>query len=210
MQKRYDGIMLRALILVTAVSLDGFAAALGMGSAGIKIPFRSAVVISFTGTLFLAVSAAAADIARYIIPQAFCSAASFILLTALGIFNIFKDSFKKLLIGKDPKGEEPAMLIFDGTAADKDHSKSISVKEAAALSIVLSADSAVTGLSAGLGEISLPILAVMTFAAGLLSTAAGQKLGRMAASAQKADFGKICGILLIILAAAGAWERIHN
>ena len=195
--------MLRSLLLVTAVSLDGFAAALGMGSAGIKIPFRSAVVISFTGTLFLAVSSAAAGGARYVIPQGVCAAVSFILLTALGIFNIFKDRFRELLLKKDPKGDDPAMLIFDGTAADKDHSKSISVKEAVVLSAALSADSAVTGIGVGLGEISLPIIAAMTFAAGLISVAAGQKLGRMAASAKDHDLGKLCGILLIILAIAG-------
>ena len=92
------------------------------------------------------------------------------------------------------------MMLFDGTAADKDNSKSISAKEAAALSVALSADSAITGVSTGLGEISLPLLLIMTFAAGLVSVTAGQALGRKAASAMDMDLGKLCGLILIVLA----------
>lgn len=180
--------------------MDGFSAAVGIGSAGIKIPLRSAVMISFTGTLFLSVSVALAGAARIAVPEAVCSAVSFILLIALGIFNLFRNFFRKILSGTEKSRENPAMLLFDGTAADKDDSKSISVREAVALSIALSADSAVTGISAGLGNISLPILSAMTFAVGLASILIGWKLGSAAAKAFDADLGWLCGVVLIVLA----------
>lgn len=192
--------MIKTLLLVAAVSMDGFAAAVGMGSAGIRIPFRSAVIISFTGTLFLSVSVALAGTARLAVPETVCSAVSFILLIALGIFNLFRNFFKEMIVGSGDRKNNPAMLLFDGTAADKDNSKSISAKEAAVLSIALSADSAVTGISAGLGNISLPLLSAMTFAAGLASMLIGRKLGSIAAKAFDADLGWLCGVVLIILA----------
>ena len=180
--------------------MDGFAAAIGMGSAGIKIPLRSAVMISFTGTLFLSVSVALAGAARLAVSEELCSAVSFILLIALGIFNLFRNFLKDIILKGGNKSENPAILLFDGTAADKDNSKSISVKEAAILSIALSADSVVTGISAGLGKISLPLLSAMTFAAGIASIIFGRKLGEKAASALNINLGWLCGTVLIILA----------
>ena len=76
MYKRYDFTVLGYLLLVMAVSMDGFAAALGMGSSGIKIPLRSALIISFTGTLFLGVSVAFGDAAESFIPETVGSARS--------------------------------------------------------------------------------------------------------------------------------------
>lgn len=192
--------MIRCLLLVAAVSMDSFAAAIGIGSAGIKIPFRSAVIISFTGSLFLSVSVALAGAAKLAVPENICSAVSFFLLIALGIFNLFRNALKHIVAGSENKRENPAMLLFDGAAADKDDSKSISAREAAALAVALSADSLVTGISAGLGTIDLPMLSAMTFAAGLASMIIGRKLGTIAAKALDKDLGWLCGTVLIILA----------
>lgn len=195
--------MLKIILLIAAVSADGFAASAGMGAAGIKVPLRSAAIISFTGTLFLTCSVALADGIKRFVPDEACRAVSFALLVFLGLFNIFRDFFKKLAERrKKSNSEKPdtIRLLFDGTAADTDNSKSISVREAAALSVALSADSLVTGISAGLGEINLPLLCVGTFAAGLLSVAFGQWLGRKIASSLEIDMGWLCGAVLIVLA----------
>ena len=54
--------MLKVLLLVTAVSADSFAASIGFGSAKIKIPFKSALVISIIGTVSLSLSVLFADV----------------------------------------------------------------------------------------------------------------------------------------------------
>lgn len=190
--------MLKIILLIAAVSADGFAASAGMGAAGIKVPLRSAAIISFTGTLFLTVSVALADGVKRFVPYEACRAVSFGLLIFLGLFNIFRDFFKKLAKRRQKPG--PISLLFDGTAADTDNSKSISPKEAAALSVALSADSLVTGISAGLGEINLPLLCVGTFVTGLLSVALGQWLGRKIVSSLEIDMSWLCGAVLILLA----------
>lgn len=194
--------MLKIILLTAAVCTDGFAAAVGIGAAGIKVPVRSAVIISFTGALFLSCSAAFADLIGQFIPERVCEAVSFVLLMLLGLFNLFQGYFKRLAerLKRGGKTSNPAVLFFDGTAADTDGSKSISPREAVALAAALSADSLVTGVSAGLDSLNVPLLAAVSFAAGLLSISLGWRLGRKIASSLNINLGWLCGAALIVLA----------
>lgn len=196
--------MLKIILLVIAVCTDSFAASVGMGAAGIKIPLRSELIISLTGALFLTLSAAFADFFGQMIPEEVCEIISFTLLISLGIFNLFQGFFKKLMMKrtkrKSSEKASPAEIFFDGTAADTDNSKSISVREAAALSAALSADSLITGVGAGLERLALPILGAAVFGASMLSLAAGQRLGRKLISTFKINLGWLCGAVLILLA----------
>ena len=194
--------MVKVLLLVIAVCTDCFAASLGIGSAGIRIPVRSAVIISLVGTVSLSISVAFAGALKLAVPERLCSAISFILLLGLGLFNLFQNLWRKMLYRRTKKGD-PVRMFFDGASADTDNSKSISAKEALVLSAALSADSVVTGISAGLGSISLPLLSVMTFAAGLISVKSGEKLGRKIVSSFNINLGWLCGAVLIILAFTG-------
>lgn len=132
-----------------------------------------------------------------IIPESLCGVISSVMLIALGLFNLLRNYIGRLL---EKKGNNAVELYFDGTAADRDNSKSISPKEAAALSVALSADSLVTGISAGLGDMNVPILCVCTFAAGLVAVMAGWQLGRKIVASFDIDLGWLCGVMLIILA----------
>ncbi len=195
--------MLKIILLTIAVSTDSFAASVGMGTAGIKIPLRSELIISFIGTLFLSLSVAFADFFGRLIPENVCEIISFILLISLGVFNLFQGFFKKLFAGRRrPSSEKagPAEMFFDGTAADTDNSKSISPREAVVLSAALSADSLITGVGAGLEQLALPILSAGVFGASMLSLAAGQRLGRKLVSTFKINLGWLCGAVLILLA----------
>lgn len=193
--------MLKILLLTAAVCTDGFAAAVGIGAAGIKIPVQSSVIISFTGVLFLSCSAAFADLIGRFVPEKVCGAVSFALLILLGLFNLFQGYFKRFAerLKRGGKSPNPAVLFFDGAAADADNSKSISPREAVALAAALSADSLITGVSAGLNDLNVPMLAAVSFAAGLLSISVGWRLGRKIASL-KINLGWLCGAALIILA----------
>lgn len=194
--------MLKIILLIIAVCTDGFAASIGIGAAGIKIPFRSELIISFAGTLFLSCSIIFADAIKLFIPKSCCDIISFLLLFLLGIFNICQNSFKKLIKNRKHGSAKagPAEMFFDGAAADTDHSKSISAGEAVVLSAALSADSLITGIGAGFGKIALPILSAGVFAASMLSLAAGQRLGRKLVSTFKINLGWLCGAVLIVLA----------
>lgn len=151
------------------------------------------------GTVFLGISVGFAEIIMLVIPQNVCSVISSALLVALGLFNIFRDFFRKLLTERR-RGGHTARLFFDGTSADADNSKSISALEALALSTALSMDSLVTGVSAGLGKMNLPILCAGAFLAGIGAISAGWKLGKKTVSTAKINLGGLCGAILILLA----------
>lgn len=189
--------MIEIFLLVTAVSTDCFASAISLGSAGIRLPFRSALIISGTGTLFLGISVGFAEMLGTVIPESLCGVISSVMLVVLGIFNLLKNYIS--MLGAPQKGST-VELYFDGTAADRDNSKSISTKEAAALSVALSADSLVTGVSAGLGDMNIPLLCVCTFAAGLAAVVIGWKIGKKIVASFNIDLGWLCGVMLIILA----------
>ncbi|MBQ8787623.1 MAG: manganese efflux pump [Oscillospiraceae bacterium] len=192
--------MVKIFLLVTAVCTDCFAAAVGIGSAGIKIPFRSSLIISSIGTLFLCISVGFAEIIRLVIPENICGIISSLLLILLGIFNLLQNYFKKVINQKQLDKSNPAALYFDGTAADTDNSKSISSREALMLSVALSADSLVTGVSAGLGKMNLPLLCGGALIAGVASISLGCCLGRKIVSSININLGWLCGAVLIILA----------
>ena len=190
--------MLKIMLLIIAVSVDSFAASIGIGSAGIKIPFRSAAVISLTGTVFLVVSVGFADIISGFVPITICRYISSGLLIALGIMNLLHGILKK---AASVRKRSPALeILFDGTKADSDNSKTISCREALVLSAILSADSVVTGVSAGLGQIRLIPLGIAAFAAGLASTALGTFIGKRVIYTGSIDLQWLCGVLLIIIA----------
>ncbi len=190
--------MVKILLLVAAVSTDCFTAAVGIGSAGIKIPFRSTLIISSVGTLFLCISVGFAEMLSAVVPESICGIISAAALVSLGIFNLLKNYFGKLVSRKNRSS--PASLYFNGAAADTDNSKSISPKEAIALSIALSADSLVTGISAGLGKMNLPLLCIGAFLAGIAAVSLGWRLGKKIVSSLNLDLGWLCGAMLIILA----------
>lgn len=192
--------MIKIILLITAVCTDSFAAAVGIGSAGIRIPFRSTLIISSVGTLFLCLAVGFAEIIRLAVPDELCGIISSILLIALGLFNLFQNYFRRIAEKKKLDSRNPAALFFDGTAADADHSKSISAAEAFTLSVALSADSLVTGISAGLAEINLPLLCIGALAAGIGAISLGWRIGRKIISSLHINLGWLCGAVLILLA----------
>ncbi len=132
-----------------------------------------------------------------VIPENLCGIISSATLVTLGLFNLMRNYIGKLIA---KKGNNAVELYFDGKAADRDNSKSISPKEAVALSVALSADSIVTGISAGLGDMNIPLLCVCTFIMGLAAVTVGWQIGRKIVASFDIDLGWLCGVILIILA----------
>lgn len=201
--ERKDLLMIESLLLVIAVSADGFAAAIGLGSAGIKVPFKSSFVIAAIGTVSLLVSVLFADILQNIIPEGICTWLSFSLLMILGLYNLFQKKIRKLLRRKSEKNNLAIKIFLDETEADKDKSKTLSPAEAVALSVALSADSVVTGISAGLVTVNVCVLVTTSFCLGIASIVFGSKIGRKLAEKTSIELGWLCGIILIVLAVLG-------
>lgn len=172
-----------------------------MSCSGIHIPARSAAVLSLTGTAFLGVSAFFANSIGSFLPPMLCKIVSAVLLTALGLYNIFKERLRKRFESGMAESN-PSIIFLDERRSDTDHNKIISVREAAVLSVVLSADSLATGVAgADITEGFLVQTLLINFIAGLCLIICGNRLGRSKFICNlNFDFEKLAGVILILLA----------
>lgn len=192
-------ICLEAAAISLALSVDSFIAAFSYGTSKIKIPLSSVGIISVTGSLITGLSMLAGSFVKDFIPPGFTTLLSFGILFLLGVLKLFDSS--------QPKN------------ADKDHSQSISPKEALSLSAALSLDGCAAGfgatLSAGTpaspgaaaaGTVSslVPVAAVFLFSLifGVFMVLSGSHIGNKAAGRLPIKPGIIGGLLLILLAVA--------
>jgi putative sporulation protein YtaF len=196
---RCDFLIVKILLLTIAVTLDGLAAAVSMGCGGIFIPKRSAAILAAVGAVFLGVSTVFGNVLLSIIPEAVCTAICAVLMTLLGLYEMFKSRLKARFAPK-MKADDPNAIFLDEAKSDTDHNNIISVKESLALSVALSADSLVTGtVSAGVTGMSLPALLAAVFFTGFVFIFFGNAAALKLRCIISFDLSKICGAFLIAL-----------
>lgn len=203
--------MLYEIFPALIVCLDTYLTAVVYSNSKIKIPATSALVISLTGAAVLGISLKFSEILSHYISDKICSTAGLIILTSIGITTIFKSLIRCLVrhisdggaISLKMNGIGLGISIYlDDKAADIDKSKSISISEAAALSLASSLDSAAAGINCGFSGMS-PIKAfLLTLAVGFIAIQLGSFTGKKISSARH-DFSWVGGILLIIFAVCG-------
>lgn len=190
------------LLFAAAVSLDLAAAAFAIGSGGIKIPHLSAVAISAEGALFLMLPALFGDVICAHLNENICRIAGKLLLVVLGIVMLCKYYLK----GSGKEKKYPLCVCIDESeadCADRNRDCRLSFSEAAVLGAGLSADSAVTGFSAGLAGLTRGecfAMLICAFVIGLLSIELCSALGRKLSSKLKFNTGFIGGAILLLLA----------
>ncbi len=199
-------------LLVFALSLDTFFAAVACGADKIRIPFRSSLVMASVGTGCLALSLLLRGLLEQILPYDWIRLAGFVLLFLLGITALFQAGIKAALSRRAQKKEPLTFTCFnwscvlsvyaDETRADWDHSKTLSPREALLLAIPLSADSLVTGLSIAPSPLKIAALLLFSFFLGCAASGAGAVAGRRAAAASRRDLSWLSGVLLVLIAFA--------
>lgn len=200
-------ICLEAALIALALSVDSFVASFSYGTSKIKIPFSSVGIISVTSSLITGLSMLTGSFVKDYIPSGFTTLLSFGILFLLGVLKLFDSS--------QPKN------------ADKDHSQSISPKEALSLSAALSLDGCAAGFgaslstgmtaspgaaaagfdasaAAGTASSLAPVAAVFLFSLvfGALMVLTGSHIGNKAAGRLPIKPGIIGGLLLLLLAVA--------
>ena len=148
--------MITFLILILALSLDTFMAALSYETDKIKIPISSNFVISFICSLVLIISLSLGSLLDNFISHDVLKWISFSILFFIGSFKIFDSQIKKYIQKQKFKTRKMyfsvcnlkfiLQIYSDYPTADQDKSKTLSIVEAISLSLALSID----GLSAGL------------------------------------------------------------
>ncbi|MGN0667002.1 MAG: hypothetical protein ACI4KF_10810 [Huintestinicola sp.] len=193
--------MYSLLLIGAATSADIFAAAVGIGASGIKLPMRSSLAAVVTGAAVLWAASSLSGAAAAFISAPAAVLAARMILAVMGLREIFGDSIKKLFSSR--KETLSFRLISDGASADSDLSRSISVREALVMGFALSADSAVSGLGAGLGGMRGVWVFLVSLVWGFVSVRAGYHTGIKISArtgGKRVPAGAVSGIILILLA----------
>jgi len=201
---------LEAILLAVALSVDALLAAFAYGSQNIKIPTGSLVVLGLVCSGILGVTLHLGTQIGGFLGEGTAAGISFAILFGLGLFRIFDSWFKHWLRKRGSTGGQIKFSAFrlnfilqvyvDPEAADRDHSRTLSAGEAAALAIALSLDGIAAGLGAGLVGAAVGLTVGATFLFTIAAVALGCKLGVRVAGRMQTDISWISGGLLILLA----------
>lgn len=194
-------------LLAAALCADTLFVCISYGASGIRIPVFSRIILSTIPAACFALSMAAGSlIAAYIPPQPF-RLLGFCVLLLLGLQSLLGQKIRAALRRRLDRGVTFRLknlsialsICADSRSADLDRSCTLSSHEALLLSLSVSLDSLVSGLSVGGGWLHILLLSGFTLLFSLLVCWAGIALGEKL-GAGKHDLSCIGGILLIAVA----------
>lgn len=199
-------------LLITALSLDAFAASFVYGTDNVKIPAASVTIISALSTGILLTFLLLGNWISTYIPPKFTTLLCFLLLFILGLIKLF-DGTLKAMIRKSKFIQKKLCFSFsnvnfiltvyaDPAAANGGDISVLSPKEALSLGIALSLDSAAAGLGAGLMILHLPLTIFLSLILNIAAVLGGAFLGRTLIKRTSMELSWLSGLLLISLAAS--------
>ena len=169
--------------MVTAVSVDAFAAGFSCGVSKIKIPFVSTLVVAGVSSVALGGGLAVGCAAGRLIPGDLAEDICIVILFVLGITKLFDHS---------PHNE--------ADQANKNKDTCVSPEEAVTLGAALSMDRVAGGLGACVDASWIPAAFLLSFLVGALAIGLGETLGRVISTRCSSNLCWVSGILLIALA----------
>lgn len=164
-----------------------FVAGFAYGTKQIRLSRHVALVINLICSAIVGLSLGLGSLAAIFIPAGVQRVLCFGLLFILGLIKLL-DGITRAAIRK--YGSLDGRLNFslfslrfvlhvyaDPTVVDLDHSKTISVTEAASLALALSLDGAAVGFGAAMGQTSIPAVVIASLAANQIMLTSGSWLG---------------------------------
>ena len=174
------------LVLVTALSVDSFAAGLVYGVGKVKVPLLSVLIITFISSMTLIISIFIGNIISGMLPENFTDDVSFLIIYTIGVVKLLQK----------PKGDE----ADKADKANKDGDNILSPVEALYLGAALSIDSIAAGIGAGVMAVHAAWTLCVSLLVGGLAIFFGTWLGRIISSRFRSDLQWVSGILMILLA----------
>ena len=176
-------VCIEIFVLVTALSVDAFAAGFAYGVSKIKVPFRSLLIVTGASSLILALSLLLGRLAGALLPPGLTGAFGFVVLAGLGVFKFFDRT----------NGRE-------AEKADKNRDQVVSPAEALALGAALSVDSLAAGIGAGALFVPIPAAFLTSVLVGGAALLLGEGLGGFLSARFRSSFSWVSGCLLLLLA----------
>lgn len=197
-------------LLITALSLDAFAASFVYGTDRVKIPAASVAVITALSTGILVLFLLLGRGFGSLIPAKATSVLCFLILFILGFVKLF-DSTIKSVIRKSEFFERRLYFSIshlnfiltvyaDPSAANGEDISVLTPMEALSLGLALSLDSAAAGFGAGMMVTHMPLTIVLSLILNTAAVLIGSGLGRILARRSCLDLSWLSGLLLIGLA----------
>lgn len=202
--------VLEAAAIASALSVDALVAGFAYGARQIRLPWRSALVISLICSAIVGASLGLGSLAALFLSPGLRRGLCFGVLFALGLVKLL-DGIARWAIRRygnlDGKvGFSLFSLRFvlhvyaDPAAVDLDHSQTISVTEAASLALALSLDGAAAGFGAAMGQASALAVVTASLIANQLTLTLGFWLGERLSRRFSVSLGWLGGVILILLA----------
>ncbi|MFJ8245760.1 sporulation membrane protein YtaF [Peribacillus asahii] len=203
---------LQLIVLSIALSIDGFGVGVTLGMRGVKIPFRSIIVISICSGISLGVAMLIGEFISQLVSPNAAEKTGGAILILLGIWLVYQ-FFKKEKETIESHSKEKIIFNFEikslgvvinilqkPTDADFDKSGTINGVEALVLGVALSLDAFGAGIGAAMIGISPLVLA---FAIGVMSSVfiwSGLQSGKLLSkSTLVQNLSFLPGALLIII-----------
>lgn len=203
-------IILEAAAIAAALSVDAFVAGFAYGTRQIRFSRCSVLVINLICSAIVGLSLGLGSLAAMFIPTGVQRGLCFGLLFALGLIKLL-DGITRAAIRR--YGNLDGRLDFslfslrfvlhvyaDPAAVDLDHSKTISVTEAASLALALSLDGAAVGFGAAMGQASIPAVVTASLIANQIMLLSGSWLGEKLSRRLHMSLSWLGGVILLLLA----------
>lgn len=212
MERGYSMLMviLEALLLTSALSLDALVASFSYGINKIKIPIRSAMIINLICTGLLTASLFLGMALSTVISPVTAKIISCTVLIIIGLMKLFDSLIKKRIKSNKPIDRDIKFKFLSLTfivkvfaepeKADFDESKTLSIKEAVPLAIALSIDSLAAGFGAGIVSANVWFIIGFSLITDLFAIYGGSAIGRKIAKVSSVNLSWLSGVILIALA----------
>jgi putative sporulation protein YtaF len=191
--------MLDEFILVIAVTIDMFVMSISCGMDRVKIPIKSALVISIVGTIIMTIALYFSNIVSLFIPKKIGLYICCAVLCFMGLTNITRwiiEKHRNTEKSSSQKNTSPLDVFVCGSRADCDNSKDISIKEAISVAVLMSLDTLICGVATG-SDLNVAVVLISTFVLQTLAVLGGSNIGRNFSKIP--DISIFGGLLLIIL-----------
>lgn len=193
--------ILEAFLITLAISIDALASGFAYGAQKIKIPIKSALVITFIGSFFLGVSLFfGAGISGFVSPHVAVIISSVILFT-MGTLKII-GSIRSIKKAMPPATQAPhlSLLCTEPCCRPSPELKTVSLKEATILAVALSLDALAVGVGTGVTSRALEFFALVigiSLVMDVVMILLGAFIGNKVAKFSKINLSWLGGLVLI-------------
>ncbi|MBE3590027.1 MAG: manganese efflux pump [Firmicutes bacterium] len=197
-------LILSAVLIAIAVSLDGLVVGAAYGAQRIRLHAAGFGIIGATSAVIVAVAQAAGGRVAAWLPPEWAGRLGGLMLIGVGVTFLWQQRASRAAPGRDgvARGSRVVQIWRAPEAADADRSGTIDLREALTLGLALSMDAFGAGLGAAIGGWGGTLLPWFVGLAQITFVACGRFLGRRALAPIAARLGVLPALLLIAVGLA--------